>query len=129
MASGFVNEDDINYSKEGDEVPRIDLQGNDLMCRLVTNDIFILVGAQLENSDGDVLLAKKLLRPIEPVPIEDIQMRMRPKLERILGFAANDMKMQLLLAGISSASCTYRCPNCCSQRDNFNLCLQAFAKR
>lgn len=130
MASDFVNEDDVEYSGEGDEIPRIDFRGcNDLKCRLVKNDIGILVGARLENSDGDVLLAQKFLRPIEPVDIVDIRMKMKTKLERIHGFPANDMKMQLLLAGISSASCTYGCPNCCSPRSKFKLMPSSLCKK
>ncbi len=46
MASDFVNEDDVEYSGEGNEIPIIDFRGcNDLKCRLVKNDISILVGA------------------------------------------------------------------------------------
>ena len=120
MATSFVNKDNVHFSN-GDKVPRIDLPDNDLICRLVTNDIGILVGAQLENSDGGVLLAQMFLRPIDPLHIVDIRMRMKTQFEQIRGFLANDIKMQLLLAGISSASCTYGCPNCCSHRDNFKL--------
>jgi len=78
-----------------------------------------------------VLLAQKFLRPIEPVDIVDIRMKMKTKLERIHGFSANDMKMQLLLAGISSASCTYGygCPNCCSPRSKFKLMPSSLCKK
>ena len=120
IATSFVNKDNVHFSN-GDKVPRIDLPDNDLICRLVTNDIGILVGAQLENSDGGVLLAQMFLRPIDPLHIVDIRMRMKTQFEQIRGFLANDIKMQLLLAGISSASGTYGCPNCCSHRDNFKL--------
>ena len=76
MGTSFVNKDNVDFSN-GDKVPRIDLPDNDLICRLVTNDIGILVGAQLENSDGGVLLAQMFLRPIVSVHIVDIRMRMK----------------------------------------------------
>jgi len=129
MASDFVNENDVEYSGEGDEIPRIDFRCNDLICRLVKNDIGLVVGARLENIDGDVLFAQKFIRPMEPVDLVDIRMSMKAKLERIQGFPCNDMKMQLLLAGISSASCTHGCPNCCSPRNDFKLMPSSLHKK
>ncbi len=102
---------------------------NDLNCRLVKNDIGLVVGARLENIDGDVLFAQRFIRSIEPVNRVDIRMSMKAKLERIHGFPCNDMKMQLLLAGISSASCTYGCPNCCSPRNDFKLIPSSLHKK
>ena len=72
MASDFVNENDVEYSGEGDEIPRIDFRCNNLICRLVKNDIGLVVGARLENIDGDVLFAQKFIRPMEPVDLVDI---------------------------------------------------------
>lgn len=117
--SDSVIETDNTYPPEKGQVPSIDTVIDGLVVKLVKNDAKdCITGVEL-SCDGNIVLAQKFRQPIkidEMVVISNFTAEM----EKVIGFPVNDMKMQLALIGVSSASCTHGCPACISPRSHFS---------
>ena len=114
------------FAPLSDEIPNIDLPAEISICRLEKNKDGIVTGAQLVHDDEENL-SQAFMQPMGQVQHMDMKSIML-KMLRIAGFPVNGMKMQLLVAGISTAACTHGCLNCCPLKDEFKLmppCLHA----
>jgi hypothetical protein len=115
----FVIDTDNTYPPESGQVPSIDISVESVVVKLVKNDVNdCITGVQL-SCDGNFVLAEKFCQPIK-IDEMAVNSNFTAEMEKVIGFPVNDMKMQLTLIGVSSASCTYGCPACCSPRSRFS---------
>jgi hypothetical protein len=118
--SDFVIETDNTYPTESGEAPFVDTVVDGLVVKLVKNVEKKCITGVVISCDGNMVLAQKFRQPIKIDEIA-VDSNFTAEMERVIGFPVNDMKMQLTLIGVSSASCTHGCPACSSDHSRFKL--------